>query len=363
MVFGAAAGLAILSKFSFLAFFPVCAGLALAAYWMAERPPLKAVLNWTFASGLLIAMLVAVVLVWAGYRFSFGRAPVAPFRLPAPELFQGIEDVRKHNAEGHYAYLLGQRSKFGFWNFFPVALGVKTPLAFLALTAFGIVLAVRRALVRRTLAGPLAFAAGVLAVGMSSRINIGLRHILPIYLALSIVGAAAVLYLMAQVPKSRWSLAAVSLLVLWFAGSSLRIHPDYIAYFNEIAGDEPWKILVDSDLDWGQDIKRLGTRLREAGAEWVMFTSFAMADLEGEHGFPMVLRSDVPNPSPGWNAVSVTAWKSDRLMLYDTHPEVTPWPEKMKPGERVGKGILLWYLPPGNARPAALVEREQQRRR
>ena len=239
----------------------------------------------------------------------------------------------------------------------------KTPLAFLALIAFGIVLAVRRAAVLRALVGPLAFAGGVLAVGMSSRINIGLRHILPIYLALSIIGAAAVVHLMAQARQSRRHLAVVSLLVLWFAGSSLLIHPDYLAYFNELAGDEPWKILVDSDLDWGQDIKRLGKRLREAGAEWVMFTSFAMADLEGEHGFPMVLRSDVPNPSPGWNAVSVTAWKSDRLMLYDTASGSNAVAGEDETGRTGGEGILLWYLPPGNARPAALVEREQKQRR
>ena len=132
------------------------------------------------------------MLVWAGYRFSYGRVPFASFRLPAPELFQGIQDVRTHNAEGHHAYLLGKRSKFGFWYFFPVALGVKTPLAFLALLAFGMVLAVRKLQLRRVLIIPLGFAAGVLAVGMASHINIGLRHILPIYLAFSIVAAAAV---------------------------------------------------------------------------------------------------------------------------------------------------------------------------
>jgi len=57
---------------------------------------------------------------------------------------------------------------------------------------------------------------------------------------------------------------ALAVLVAWLAGSSLLSHPDYLAYFNEFAGGEPQNILVDSDLDWGQDIKRLSTRLHEA---------------------------------------------------------------------------------------------------
>jgi len=142
--------------------------------------------------------------------------------------------------------------------------------------------------------------------------------------------------------------------VLWLAVSSILSHPDYLAYFNALAGDAPENILVDSDLDWGQDMNRLGDRLRRAGAEWVMFTQFAMADLQGEHGFPLVLRSDVPTPSPGWNAVSVSVWKRNRMQLFDTHPEVTLWPDKLKPMERIGKSILLWYFPPGNSRPSAL---------
>jgi len=54
-------------------------------------------------------------------------------------------------------------------------------------------------------------------------------------------------------------------LAAWFGASSLISHPDYLAYFNEFAGSEPENIVVDSDLDWGQDVKRLAARLREVG--------------------------------------------------------------------------------------------------
>src|SRR5213075_1165228 len=110
-----------------------------------------------------------------------------------------------------------------------------------------------------------------------------------------------------------WAKWSVALLVLWMAGTSLLSHPNYLPYFNALAGDEPEKIAVDSDLDWGQDIKRLGTRLREAGAPEVAFSSFVMAALERVHGFPPLYKSDAPLPSAGWNAVSLTVLKELRL--------------------------------------------------
>jgi hypothetical protein len=356
VVFGLAVAGGILSKFSFLAFFPVCVFLALALSNGARRPPAAEVVSYVRARipTLAVAILVACLVTWAGYRFSVGRPDAASMILPAPELFQGIQAVAQHNQEGHPGYLLGERRKTGFPLFFPVALMVKTPIPFLALLGLGIALLLRR---RMAVSGawiPLAFAAGILAVAMFSRINIGLRHILPIYIGLSLVAAVAVLRLLALSDERGWVRIALLALTLWFAASSALSHPDYLPYFNELAGDRPENILVDSDLDWGQDMNRLGERLRRAGAEWVMFTQFALADLQREHGFPMVLRSDVPSPSPGWNAVSVTVWKRSRMQLYETHPEVTPWPDKFAPQERVGKSILLWYFPPGNSRPAAL---------
>src|ERR1019366_3923803 len=124
--------------------------------------------------------------VWAGYRFSFGKVDFASIRLPFPELYQGIQAVAKHDKEGHLSYLLGKISLSGFWYYYPVVLAVKTPLGFLALAAAGAALGWRNRGELRHARLPLAFAAGILAVGFFSRINIGVRHILPIYIGLSI---------------------------------------------------------------------------------------------------------------------------------------------------------------------------------
>ena len=102
--------------------------------------------------------------------------------------------------------------------------------------------------------------------------------------------AAALLRLVELADRRVWLSIAMAVLVLWLMGTSILAHPDYLPYFNALAGDTPENVLVDSDLDWGQDMNRLGARLRAAGAEWVMFTPFVASDLQKEHGFPLVDR-------------------------------------------------------------------------
>ena len=349
VAFGALAGLAVLSKFSSLVFFPAAAAIALIWYLVRERPSREEVGRSLRAAlpSFGIAVLTSALVVWAGYRFSFG--PVASWHvsLPAPELFQGIQDVAKHNREGHPTYLLGERSHSGFWYFYPVALAVKTPLAFIALAAMGVGLALRKSAGVKKAWLPLALILGVLAVAFTSRINIGVRHILPVYLGFSILGGAAAVQWLERGRTERWRVGVVGVLVLWFAGSSLAVHPDYLAYFNELAGSEPEKILVDSDLDWGQDMKRTAARLRELGAQSVTLQPMVIAEYEEQLGFPKIARYvvDALNPAPGWNAISISEWKIGRLGLFEKYPQYTVWPDRAKPLERVGKGMLLYYFP------------------
>jgi hypothetical protein len=347
-LFGASTGLAMLSKFSTLVFFPAGVGLALVWYYITERPKLSWLLDAARkrVASLGLAVLVACLLIWAGYRFSFAK-------VPAPELFQGIQDVMRHNAEGHPSFLLGERSNAGFWYFYPVVLAVKTPIAFLLLAAAGVAFAVGKREWFRRAGPPLAFSAGILLVGLFTHINIGVRHILPVYIGLSVLAAAAAMHLLELGRARKWIVAALAALVVWLAASSLLSHPDYLAYFNEFAGGEPQNILVDSDLDWGQDIKRLSTRLHEAGARQLTWVPLQVTDFEKEFGFPPIdTRMDVVNPSPGWNAVSMTVLKQRRLGLWDSYPGVTVWPDRIKPTEKVGKSTWLWYFPPEPGSPA-----------
>jgi hypothetical protein len=352
LLFGLCGGLVILSKFSCVVFFPAAAALAFIWYVISERPRAGDLFRGLRrrVPTLALAALVSIVVIWAGYRFSFGPVPFTHLKLPAPELYAGIREVQQHNDLGHHSYLLGQRGTKGWWYFFPVVLAVKTPLAFLILLGAWIFLAVRRRLGFERGWIPMAFSAGILAVAMASSINIGVRHILPVYIGFSLLAAVATLKILETTIERRWRVAALALLAVWFAGSSLLSHPDYLPYFNELAGDHPENIVVDSDLDWGQDIKRLARRLKEVGAQEVTLSTLLVADFEKEHGIPhRIANMDVINPPTGWCAIGFTYWKVARLGLYEKYPQYTLWPDRIPPLERVGKSMLLWYFPPGSS--------------
>ena len=348
--FGASLGLAVLAKFSTLAFLPSVAVVALAIWWISERPSLKKTLELLRARGLqaLCAGLIAVVVIWAGYRFSFGRTAAFSFSVPAPELFKGIEEVRKHNENGHLTYLLGVPNTVGWPYFYVIALGVKTPLPILALGLVGLGLLFSRKLagtrgwiMPSTVLGILIFAS------FFTQIKIGTRHVLPVVIAFSIAGGCAAVWLLQRFSKSKVAQYAVVLLLLLAPIPSLAAHPDYLAYFNFLAGDKPEAVLVDSDLDWSQDVKRLAKRLKDVGAKEVYFNQYAPGDLPKFFGFPPIQPLDVNGPRPGWNAVSVTPmmyglWGDERY-VYDRGFEF--WPE-LVPTERVGRGILLFYSAP-----------------
>jgi len=348
LALGLLVGLGIASKFTMMPFLAAAAVVAIAFQFLAALPTLGQVRAFLRARALsfAVAAVACVLVVWAVYRFSLGATPLFSFRVPAPELFSGIQTVLKHNREGHPAFLLGKTGRTGWWYYYLVALAVKTPLPVLILLGAGLVLAIRRC---REPAWrlPLAFSFGILLFCLSSRINIGVRHVLPVYVAFSILAALAVLRLIELSRTARWAGWAVGLLLIWLAAGGAWKHPDYIAYFNELAGGEPEKILVDSDLDWGQDMKRLGRRLHELGAQQVYLVS--MPDifpyLESRHGFPRLMETDPQTPQPGWTAVGPTAWKAIWPLLKDYRGDMSLWFDHERPRERVGS-MLLFYVPP-----------------
>jgi hypothetical protein len=316
--FGALTGLAALSKFSALVFLP----LAFSGFIALRRGRIapRALVRLCIAS-----LPVAFLVIWAGYRFSLG-----PW--PAPAFFSGIRTVMAHNAYGHLSYLLGERSQTGFWYYYPVVLAVKTPVAALALFgAFLWLLSRKRFASASRSAEALVFAAAILVVGLFSHINIGVRHILPLYLGLAVCCGIAAAHL---TPRYTW---AVTALLAWQAIGGAISHPDYIAYTNELAGSRPERILADSDLDWGQGMRRLATRLRELHVKKLSCRLQSLIYLGSGDQFPEIVQmpeGDVP--PKGWSALSITTWKLTGQPL---------WADRIAPTERIGKSILLYYIP------------------
>jgi hypothetical protein len=283
---------------------------------------------------------VAAFVIWAGYRFSVSYPQSLGGRLPflAPELAKGIAQVQRHNAAGHSAFLLGENSQTGWWYFFPVTLAVKTPIPFLLFATLGVVLAARSMLVRpawQQLA-PAVAAVVVLAVSMTSNINIGVRHVLPIYLLLAVfAGLGAVAAWNAKRFRG-WSSTAAAVLALWLVVSSVRTHPDYLAYFNELAGGRPERIVVNSDLCWGQDYFRLVDTVRARGIDSIWVAYHGSLDVD-RHRLPGMRTLPPHQPVTGWVAASVSELKA--VSGYE-------WIDAFTPVTRVGHSIWLFCIPP-----------------
>jgi len=140
-------------------------------------------------------------------------------------------------------------------------------------------------------------------------------------------------------------------LVLWHSISLALAHPDYLAYFNEAAPKPPESVLVESDLDWGQDLQRLSEKLAELRIPEVTIGYFGSADL-ARHGLPAVRPLLPDKPATGWIAVSLSAFKIEGLRYGEEANNALSaysWLKRHQPVARIGKSILLYYVPPGAA--------------
>ena len=186
-------------------------------------------------------------------------------RLPAAwwNFAEGIIALKAHNDTGHVSFLLGNVKAGGWWYFYLVALAVKTPLPLLLSGVVGLGLLARDGLREAStwrMAPVVLFVIILLFASLFSRINIGIRHVLILYPFLALAGA----YALARISRAwpRAGSAVAGLLVAWQVSTVALAYPDYFPYFNETVG-HPEQVLVDSDLDWGQDLRRLERRLAQ----------------------------------------------------------------------------------------------------
>ncbi len=206
------------------------------------------------------------------------------------------------------AFLNGRFGTRGWWWYFPYAFAVKTTVPAMLVGVFAIAALARRwkdagrTWTRRWHVGLYEFTpllALVLvysAFALTTRLNIGHRHLLPIYPALCILAGAAAYWIeplltrnhavqphasrqrrkqRSPPPEKRTATRvkaagiAIVALLAWHVAESLAIRPDYLAYFNALAGGPAngYKHLADSSLDWGQDLPALKQWLDEQGLQ------------------------------------------------------------------------------------------------
>lgn len=201
-------------------------------------------------------------------------AALADVSRPLAHYAGGLASVARQNAVGGgVTYLNGRVSSEGFPQYFFVAFGAKSTLAFLAVT-----LAILVALIRRTpgLAEEVRLFLVPVAVlclaSIGTTYNIGIRHLLPIYPFLTLFGAALFARVWARRRDSGRARAAAALWLLLPVVSAVelaRIHPHELSYFNPLVGGPSGgaRILTDSNVDWGLDLRRLAAELERRGVQ------------------------------------------------------------------------------------------------
>lgn len=249
---------------------------------------------------LVLITLIGWVVLWSFYRFRYearadglqmnpplveyvkGLKPseawpistAARFHILPESYLYGLVDVRL-TADYYTSYVLGRVYAHGVWFYFPVVFLVKSTIGVLALFLLTLgVLATRRLKRRREIVFLVVPTIFYLLVAMTVGMNIGVRHILILYVFLYVLigGAASSL-----IQGSRKWVYAVAVFLFVHAGSSVMAFPNYIAYANELWGgsSQTHKYLTDSNSDWGQQLKSVKKYLDQRGAQECWFLYFA----------------------------------------------------------------------------------------
>ena len=262
----------------------------------------------------------------------------------AKGVVEGIVAIKAHNDTGHLSFLLGELRSTGWWYFYLVGLAVKTPLPLLATGPVGMAMLAREGWRNRDawrLAPALLFLTVLVFASSFSHINIGIRHILVLYPFMALGGAHAVTLAWRSLrqasvrPLAIVGSALLIGLVGWQASTLWTANPDYLPYFNEAVA-HPARVLVDSDLDWGQDLWRLEKRAAEIKIPLLNLAYRGTADLTREALPPYVVM-------PPWK--QVTGWVAISALAKEHDPKGYAWLDAYQPMEWVGKTIKLYYIP------------------
>ncbi|HEV2697945.1 MAG TPA: glycosyltransferase family 39 protein [Terriglobales bacterium] len=297
LICGVVFGFLLLAKFSTVPIF------FLAAFWMlvlANGQVRLHPLRWNWAKT-VAALLIAFLIVWAGYFFHVSHltihdhtlvvthphwtAPlVKPTRsnlslslpVPAGEFLAGLREVALHNAHGQPAYFLGQASPTGGWKaYYPVTILLKWPILAVTISCTGLVLCMST---KKSIPGfwiLVSFPALYFLLAVFAHFNIGERHVLPVY-PFALLFAGAAWQRLAARPRG---MAFLLVLLLLHAADILRYAPGYLSYFNIfVSPGSSYRLLADSNLDWGQGLLALRNHQREHPDEHISLAYFGSVD-------------------------------------------------------------------------------------
>ena len=395
---GIAFGVAELLKFSLILLIPFFVFLAL-IYWLLRRKE-SAVFSKTLKS-LFFVFLIGFLLIGAVYQYhvwnypgdrqvrdsefllsSFNNRPLAdliiwladkPILSAYAQYGLGVAMVLQRASGGNTTFFLGEVSASGWKNYFPIVYLIKEPLTFHILTLLALLSAVwlllRRLGQRANLLSRFSQAANWVKshfpefamlsfiflywlTSLKSNLNIGVRHLLPLFPFTIILISSMTMKLLKQ-PYLKLKYALLGVLIFWQAFSVISVYPSFLAYFNETVGGPAngYQYAVDSNLDWGQDLKRLRKWTDEKNIDKIYLDYFGGGDTKyylKEKFLPWEgSKNPAEFPKNNYLAISATPLQGGRANAakgFDQPTDYYRWLDKYKPAAKIGNSIFVYYI-------------------
>ncbi|MCD6550391.1 glycosyltransferase family 39 protein [bacterium] len=294
-----------------------------------------------------------------------------PLLRPLAHYLLGLLMATQRTAAGNTVYFLGMISASGWRYYFPVVYLLKVPLGFHILTLIAlcwIAYLIKKPFWEKPLFrienwiqshfsefSMIIFILIYWTTSVAGHLNIGVRHILPSFPFIFMLVSLAIVYLINTIPQPKrkyvWSI--ILILLGWIIVSSLSAWPYYISYFNEIGGGikNGYKYVVDSNYDWGQDMKRLKIWLEKNKINKIYVDYFGGSDAKYYLGDKYRKWEGTTNPDqfPKGNYLAVSATLLQGGRGFPVHGFNQPtgyyrWLDKYKPIARAGTSIFIYYI-------------------
>ncbi len=398
IVAGLILGISLLFKFSLILLIPFFGIITIIYAWLN---PLK---NQKFLSvvkyiglSILIGLIALIFVIWPIYFYHIWNYPpekqirdtqflLDNSSIPKPlveinkwmskrTIFQPISQYLlgvllavNRSTTGHTTYFLGEISAAGWKNYFPVVYSIKEPLPLHILTLIALLYIAwlikkpfwkntwQRILVWLKIHFPefamICFLGIYWLTSINSKLNIGVRHLLPVF-PFTILLVSAVIGNWMKPPYLKIKMILLFGLIIWQTISVFSIYPHFLAYFNELAGgpDQGYLFVVNSNLDWGQDLKRLKKWLEIEGIDKIYLDYFGGGDpkyyLEEKYSPWWRERDEKELPKGSYLAVSATQLQGGRAFPvkgFDKASDYYRWLDKYEPITKIGYSIFVYYI-------------------
>ncbi len=386
---GLAFGLAQLIKFSLVLLVPLYIFIIIASCFV--KPPR---FNMARAiKSVLAIFVIGYLLVWPVYQYHVWNYPIArqkndaaqilssypikpiantvvwmtekPILRPYAQYLLGVLMVSQRAAGGNTAYFQGDISATAWKSYFPTVYLLKEPIPVLALILIVLIVSLAKFRLGKILARLkewignnidefiwITFVVFYWFLSIKGNLNIGLRHVLPTF---------PFIYLLTVGQIKKWlassgflgkplKILLIGALTVWYIAESALTFPYYLAYFNELAGGPAngYKRVVDSNLDWGQDLKRLTQYVEKNGIDKIKLDYFGGGSPQYYLGDRYEkLEANNLEQRNGWIAVSATLLQNGRGIAtkgFDGSTTHYNWLNQYEPVAKIGYSIFVYRV-------------------